>query len=768
MSARGSSAAPATSRPCAGSPPRRLALPTLLLLLALATLLLHSGDRGHFYRGLQHNQISSHYLVLAANTSVRDNFLGFYYRTLDADGNPVYGGLHNRFPFGARLLTKLATLPFQDDLSAQIHAARLLMLAFFAGAAVLAYLSLCRLTSQRWVALAATCLSFSSFYCLYNSDLIATDGYPDLFGVLLAFHGMVVYMQEGRFRQLLVKSCLPLLIGWHVFSLLLPFVLLGLATGLFRMRREAAPADVFAAPANIHKHCLLLGGSALLLGLAVLGANFGNEYMALNAEAATDLPSFQSMLRRFGFADHANEAWAELIAWKPYLASQLFRIGSMFIPYCLTGAADWIAPSGYWRAALVGGVGAGLLLACLAGLASLRRKVLWATLALSGLCWSLPMRHQVADHSYESIFYVGLPLLFFSLVLLVAHRRFGGRVVVGLALVALSVFVLSAVQMAHRDNDAETAKLHRNLLADLQRMRGTIVGKVVIAPLSWAVAPTFNTAIFYLAGSRILFGYDTAGRTRADFVITPERDHDAPSLTPENQLVFLYEREAHGKRKAIATRARRALLRNEYGTVYLYDNALYYERPVSARISRRAPVVGDPFRARLSARVGEHALSKPLRWQTSRDGHHWVDVAGRPKLNRKYTPTDADLGSRLRAQIEYINSSGEWAKAVSRPSLPVLARDAAPGPRFPQSRVFLHVIPVDAGDLGEDSRREGFDRLDFKFNWHAIPHQASGMALARRQLPEYPIAAIRVGETIAGEGVLWSAEIGRRDLEASK
>ena len=49
----------------------------------------------------------------------------------------------------------------------------------------------------------------------------------DLFGVMLTFHGMVVFVQEGRFRQLLVKTCVALLIGWHVYAFLLPFIALG-------------------------------------------------------------------------------------------------------------------------------------------------------------------------------------------------------------------------------------------------------------------------------------------------------------------------------------------------------------------------------------------------------------------------------------------------------------------------------------------------------------------------------------------------------------
>jgi len=738
-------------------PPWRLALPTALLLLALATLFVSGGERGQFYRDTQHNQISSHHLALAANMSAEHNFLGFFYRTLDERGNPAHGGLYNRFPIGGYLLIKLAILPFQDDLSAQIHAARLLMLAFFAAAAVMAYLSLRRLVSLPWVALAATCLSFSSFYCLYNSDLVVPQAAPDLFAMLLAFHGMVVFMQDGRLRQLLVKCCLPLLLGWHVFAVLLPFVALGLATGLSRKAPGAG------APTTMRNRCLLLGVVTACFGLAVLGTNLTNEYLALSAEAATDLPSFRSILRRFGLAGHVNPYWADHVSWQPYLAAQLFRIASMFVPYCLTGFAEWMAPDGAWRVALGAILGAAALLACLAGLASLRWKLLWATLALSGLCWSLPLRHQVVAHLFESIFYVGLPLLFYSLVLLHVHRRFDGRAVVGLSIVAWSVFVLSGAQMAQRGSDAETAKLHRDTLADFERMRGTTAGKVVVVPPGWAVVPAFQMAYFYLAGATILFGYDTAGRTLADFVITPERDEETPSLTPENRLMFLYRRADLGKRQPISKRAGGALLRNEYGAVYVHDNALYYERRVAARISRQAPVVGDPFRVRLSTLLGRHARPKPWQWQASGDGRHWNDVARGSRHNRRYVPTAADVGWRLRARLDYLNSEGEWAKAVSQPSLPVLARGAGAGPRFPPARLLLHVIPVDAGDLREDGRRRGFDRLDSNLNWHGIPHPTSGQALVMRRLPEYPIAAIRIGETIPGEGVLWSAEIELRD-----
>lgn len=204
-------------------------LPVLLLLLALSTMFLFGNDRGHFYRDGFHAYVSSQSMPLAANLSPDHHFLMFFRQTLDADGIPSYNP-YNRFPIGTYALIKLAILPFEHDLEKQIYAARLLMLLFFTSAVVLAYLSLCRLIANPWIALTATLLAFSSFYCLYFNDMISTE-VTSFFGVMLTFHGMVLFLQEGRFQQLLVKTCVALLLGWHVFALLLPFIVFGLVRG---------------------------------------------------------------------------------------------------------------------------------------------------------------------------------------------------------------------------------------------------------------------------------------------------------------------------------------------------------------------------------------------------------------------------------------------------------------------------------------------------------------------------------------------------------
>ena len=212
-------------------------LPLGLLLLALATVFVFAGDRGHFYRPGHHDWVSSEHLAVAVNLSPEHGLRMFHRQRPPADG--VTYKPYNRFPMGGYALLKLATLPFGEDLSAMIYAARMVMLLFFAAAAVLAYLALQRLipsTSNRWIALTATLLAFSSPYCLYYNDMILPTTAMDLFGVMLTLHGMVVFVQEGRFRQLLVKTCLSLLLGWHVFALLLTFIALGVVVELVRAR----------------------------------------------------------------------------------------------------------------------------------------------------------------------------------------------------------------------------------------------------------------------------------------------------------------------------------------------------------------------------------------------------------------------------------------------------------------------------------------------------------------------------------------------------
>lgn len=654
------------------NPLLRAALPSLLLLAALATVFLPGKDRGQFYRPGLHNAVSADHMVLVANLSPAHNFARIKRYVLDENGAFGYD-LYNRFPLGGYLLIKLAMLPFPDDLSAQLYAARIVMLLFFVGAAMLAWLSLRRLTGNDWVALTAVLLAFSSYHCLYYNDMVTTEFWPDLFGMLLVFHGMTLFVQENRWRQLVVKTCLALLLGWHVLALLLPFVVLGLARELV-----APPRPLLGS--LLRSRCLALGLVTLFFGGTVLGFNFANEFFALKGKTAlTDLPTFHAMRYRIGLNEEFNAAHAETLAWPRYLRDQFHRIGKMSLPYIWPGAESRLG------AGILGGLA---FCVALLGLAFVRYKILWAVLALSGFCWTLPMRHNVAFHDHETLSYIGIPLAFFSLILLGLKRLAGDRLRLGVAVAALLVFVASGVKTARVSFDAEKVEFHKTLLADFEAMREMTKGKAVFVPRMgygeyMRIAWFGQFAMYYLAGSAVLFTSDLGRRELADFIIRPQPWEGAPSLTPENQLAFLYDRAV-----------------------------------LDEQIDRIMAAAGAP-----AIRV----IQEGQAWEARRRGGQLIYAV---------SPHPAAAPFNLRAYNRLLEDS----------------------------EIFLHVVPVDAGDLPEDRKQQGFIQLDFRFKKHILRHGKRAVAVVA--LPDYDIARIRTGQFISGAGdkkLLWEAEADFRE-----
>ena len=71
-------------------------------------------------------------------------------------------------------------------------------------------------------------------------------------------------------------------------------------------------------------------------------------------------------------------------------------------------------------------------------------------------------------------------------------------------------------------------------------------------------------------------------------------------------------------------------------------------------------------------------------------------------------------------------------------------------------RFFLHVVPVDPGDLPAGRRASGFDNLDFWFVEYGLHWQ--GACLAAVTLPDYPIARLGTGQ-YTEDGALWERTI---------
>ena len=679
------------SNPSLSARPRRSsAIPLALLLLALATVFLFGGGRGHAYYHQgpdQHDDITRVHMAVAMNLSPAHGFFGFRRLARDDDGDLVYAG-YNRFPVLGHALIGLATLPFPDDASARLAAARVLMLAFFGAAATLAYLALSRLAGDRWVALAATLLAFSSYYALYYNDMVAPQGGIDLFGMMLALHGIAVFAAEGRLGQLLTKICAALLLGWHVYALLLPFVLLGLAAAL-RGRDWA----------GIRRH-LTLGAVAATFGATVLAANLTQEYLALGGEVApARLPTVESMLYRAGLAETPSQrprpakrvpaeatelagVQVEPKVWLEAGARSLQRI-AWSAPY----AVGYFVGDGKPDHGLVLGAPTGLALAALILLATLalllspatRHRGPLAALALSGPCWAIAMPNSYFP--FEGMFLIGIPLAFFALVLPRLDRLLGGRVRPAmLAGVAVPTFALSSFLMARATApEPQHLAFGRAFAADVDAIRELVEGKTIL------VSEVMDACSSYRSHSgpfhrdlRRDFRHHFAGhvfvtfrrRRLADFVVS-ERIDGIRTVTPDNRLAFLYDRASHEE----------ALRR--------------YER----RAMHGAPVLDAP----------DHDI-------------HFIERNGSGGTLRTL------LYVRDRCPIRQVKGSF-YAERV------LMAGGA---------HVFVHVRPVDANDLSADRWPFGFESV-IDFHQRLSGWRRDGRCYAVCRLPDYDIASIRAG-----------------------
>lgn len=535
-------------------------VPAFVLLLSLVPVFLFGPNYGYFFYDseskyrkrdlldhemelLEHDNITRHHMLVAVNLAAEHNFLGFYRQMLTPEGERTYF-VYNRFPVVGHALIKLVTLPFSDNLSSRLRAARLLMLVFFVGAAMLAYLSLSRLTSSRWAALGTTLLAFASWQSLFFCDMVATQGAMDLFGSMLILHGMAVFCAPAAadgerevsvpvggssgFGPLLVKTCAALLLGWHGYGLVLPFVGLGLAGALGRGRIDWR---------RIRRH-LTLGTVALVFGVIVLGFNLAREYFALgDGRPLVELPTVSSMLARMGidqFTATGDWAWG----WTgSALLGQFHLVGLASAPYALITFLPWTA-------SVALGIAVSLSTFGLISLRSSPYRLPLAALALSGFCWALPMSQAVLYHTHYSRLYVGIPMVFFSLVLLRLpvfvtrpSRRMWG--VGGYVVVAMASFALSSWGIGEVKREAQDVEVERTRTTDMEAIRRWVKNKVVYITPQLQLGE-YSRLLYSLTGS-VIIEHD---RVFSDFVIGPRLD-GVDSLTPENRWMFLYRPAAY-------------------------------------------------------------------------------------------------------------------------------------------------------------------------------------------------------------------------------
>ena len=318
-------------------PRARAAIPLVVLLSALGAAFLFAGVEGRFSRPLAGGEAAT--LARAANLSPETRFAPFTHRTLDPDGAPSFvRGADS--PLGGSLALGALLGAVGDDPGRRLTAARAAMAALFCAAAALAYLSLVRLFRRRWPALGTTLLAFSPF-AGGAWDAVSLEESPTLFALFLSFHGMAVFVREGRSRQLFLKCAAGLLVSCSVVWLLLPFAAVGVVRGTpwreTRWRRAGEPVSRarFPSPTRglsaggarpapvgpaLRRSYLAVGAFGLLFGGAVFGWGRANEWTLTRTGARlVEAPD----------ANSSDTGPAASGAWR----DSLRRTGGAVVPY---------------------------------------------------------------------------------------------------------------------------------------------------------------------------------------------------------------------------------------------------------------------------------------------------------------------------------------------------------------------------------------------------------------------------------------------------
>ena len=520
-------------------------------------------------------------LSVTTNLSPEHNFLLYQYR--DENGYVPY----SRFPVGNYAILKLATMPFRPDISQQIQSARVVMLLFFIGSGLLAYFAMNKIVKNRWICLTSTALAFSSYYILYYGDVISPEFMTNLLGVFLVIHGMITFVQDGKFRQLLIKTCIALFFGWHVYALLLPFIIIGIVRSILHWNQQKTKGWKQSLIHSTRNRFLILGMTALLFGGILLSFNIVNEYAAFAGERSfRNLPTIDSLIYRSGFSQEFNEEFNDELSLRYFMKEQIYRIGGMMVPFGIPGFTNRLGLS---SEAVLGNhgviIGAVSLFLALLILIHARYKTILFPVVVMGFVWSFPLRNQTTFHDAEAIFYIGIPLIIISFPLLHLWKMINDRYMAVFSLVSLGILCFSIAQMARIGlSPVESGRQHA-LFTDIKRIQAMVLEeKVLHIPENYDELPRWSLGFYFPQN------ITTYNRDIADYAISTEKIPGITSLISNSTSLFFYNSDEYNMEYSAVIAQITATVRQlsmkdpnidmnatEYD-VYLEGNSLWYLR----------------------------------------------------------------------------------------------------------------------------------------------------------------------------------------------
>lgn len=510
-------------------------LVTLAVFLGLALLVLVTQNRfvgfepGYDERQPKHHGwVSSHGLAIISHATPENGFVGYALALAGPNGTVRYD-YFDRYPvfFSAAMHQALS---ITERASAQVYIAKQVMNLIFLATMLTAALIVDKLIGSKPAALAAAILAMSSEYLLFYKDMVHFDQ-PALLGVMILTYTIVLCVMDGRRRAPLLGAIVGVSLGRGYASL----AVLGVwffaeclsAARTWRGNWRRTARAMLAHPAFKS----LVVGTALAAALLI--------YNTTIEAWRTDVPLwetsiFESAENRLGFDPAFNLRNEAVASWPRFLADQLDRVVRWSLPLRKPGGE------------LVGNaVILGAMLAVIAAAArrwDRPRRLLVIVTVTSPFVWLIGMRYMSAPHDYTSMYYVGVPLMFFASafsLVKVARRPTLAWAFLGAGLLLFTV-ANQHTQALHLELETRSDPVGRlsQFTWDMMEIRARLPDGPQVVALEQELPNAPYGLGFYLPGA-VLGPVD-----RADFVIGSGARDRPGNLTPENRRLFLFVAEA--------------------------------------------------------------------------------------------------------------------------------------------------------------------------------------------------------------------------------
>jgi len=503
---------------------------TFIILSLVGIFIFLAEDRNAAFTpsGL-YSGVSVHGITLSKNLLNNDQLFFMFTSKEYQDGKKVYEA-YNRFPVFSFLLTGLLTHPFESNPATEVYAARQLMNIFFFLSIIVVFRIVDELAKNKYLALSVSLVTFSSYYMLTYNNMIFND-IPALLGFVVAIYGVISASKKKlQTRHILFYSIFPICLGWQPYAVYVTWFLIDALEIFFK--KDTAFRSKFL---NIFKQpSFIITGLAVIGGIFILGLQLLNEWRIVGGPFAS-IPTLKSALWRTGLI--SSEGYTNLqfaFNWIPFLSGQAHAITMMLIPFF---PIFLVEPGTMLPVVLIIVLIVYVLIRYFKD-KSLINKV-YVIMILSGLFWAVPMRHFVALHDFQSIFYVGFVMTVYILILSNINTKAWKLLAIDISLVFLINVSLS--------NHYKTQNLAMNrIIPQFQNISDKLPknSKVYFDGDRKNVVPVCRFAIdFFLGDDWYVPAKD------ADYIISKNPDYNGVKLTSNREFNLFKAKDKSGELK---------------------------------------------------------------------------------------------------------------------------------------------------------------------------------------------------------------------------